>query len=75
MILVVGATGLVGQAVCLKLAERGEAVRALVRETSSADRVAAYARSVLTPGREREGVAGATGGPVRQPPGARCAGL
>ncbi len=35
MILVVGATGLVGAEVCQKLRKRGEAVRALVRTTSS----------------------------------------
>lgn len=40
MVLVVGATGLVGSAVCRKLVERGENVRALVRTTSSKDRVA-----------------------------------
>src|SRR5262249_24218779 len=39
MVLVVGATGLVGNAVCQKLAARGETVRALVRETSSNERV------------------------------------
>jgi uncharacterized protein YbjT (DUF2867 family) len=39
MILVVGATGLVGSAVCQKLAQRRERVRALVRSTSSAERV------------------------------------
>jgi uncharacterized protein YbjT (DUF2867 family) len=41
MILVVGATGLVGGAICQKLAERGEKVRALVRGTSSIERVEA----------------------------------
>ena len=41
MILVVGATGLVGGAVCEKLARRGEKVRALVRATSSQERTAA----------------------------------
>jgi uncharacterized protein YbjT (DUF2867 family) len=41
MILVVGATGLVGGAICQKLAERGEKVRALVRGTSSKERVEA----------------------------------
>src|SRR3954468_10707887 len=40
MVLVVGATGLVGSAVCQKLAERGEKVRALVRATSSPERLA-----------------------------------
>ena len=35
MVLVVGATGLVGSEVCRKLASRGEKVRALVRATSS----------------------------------------
>ncbi len=41
MILVAGATGLVGSAVCQKLAARGEKVRALVRGTSSKEKVAA----------------------------------
>jgi uncharacterized protein YbjT (DUF2867 family) len=41
MVLVVGATGLVGSAVCEKLAQRGEKVRALVRRTSSEERIAA----------------------------------
>lgn len=41
MVLVVGATGLVGSAVCEKLAGRGEKVRALVRATSSKERTAA----------------------------------
>ena len=40
-ILVVGATGLVGSVVCQKLAERGEKVRALVRTTSSNEKVEA----------------------------------
>jgi uncharacterized protein YbjT (DUF2867 family) len=40
MILVVGATGLVGTEVCRRLTKRGEKVRALVRTTSSADKVA-----------------------------------
>lgn len=39
MILVVGATGLVGNEVCQRLRRRGEAVRALVRPTSSNDRL------------------------------------
>jgi uncharacterized protein YbjT (DUF2867 family) len=39
MVLVVGATGLVGSAICQKLAERGEKVRALVRATSSKETV------------------------------------
>jgi uncharacterized protein YbjT (DUF2867 family) len=39
MILVVGATGLLGSAVCRKLVERGEQVKALVRNSSSRDRV------------------------------------
>ncbi len=39
MILVVGATGLVGAEVCRKLAARGEAVRALVRSTSAKEKV------------------------------------
>jgi uncharacterized protein YbjT (DUF2867 family) len=41
MILVVGATGLVGSEVCQRLTRRGEAVRALVRVTSSRDKVEA----------------------------------
>ncbi len=41
MVLVVGATGLVGMAVCEKLSSRGEKVRALVRETSTKDKLAA----------------------------------
>ena len=39
MVLVVGATGLVGSEVCQRLVRRGERVRALVRETSSKDKV------------------------------------
>jgi uncharacterized protein YbjT (DUF2867 family) len=39
MILVVGATGLVGSEVCQRLIGRGEAVRALVRRTSSSEKV------------------------------------
>lgn len=39
MILVVGATGLVGSEVCRRLAARGERVRALVRTTSSQEKV------------------------------------
>ena len=39
MILVVGATGLVGGEVCKKLASRGEKVRALVRTTSAKEKV------------------------------------
>ena len=41
MVLVVGATGLVGGEVCRKLAEQGEKVRALVRATSSVERIEA----------------------------------
>ena len=33
MILVVGSTGMVGHEVCLRLLQRGERVRALVRQT------------------------------------------
>lgn len=40
-ILVVGATGLVGSAVCQKLAERGEKVRALVRTASPHEKLEA----------------------------------
>jgi len=39
MILVVGATGLVGNAVCHRLRKLGEPVRALVRATSSKDKI------------------------------------
>jgi uncharacterized protein YbjT (DUF2867 family) len=45
MVLVVGATGLVGSEVCEKLARRGEKVRALVRGTSSKERIAALQSS------------------------------
>lgn len=41
MVLVVGATGLVGSEICKKLSRRGEKVRALVRDTSSPERIAA----------------------------------
>jgi uncharacterized protein YbjT (DUF2867 family) len=41
MVLVVGATGLVGSEVCQKLAKGGEKVRALVRTTSSKEKVEA----------------------------------
>jgi len=41
MILVVGATGMVGREICRRLAERGEPARALVRTSSDPDRVAA----------------------------------
>lgn len=41
MVLVVGATGLVGGAVCQKLAARGEKVRVIARTTSSKEKVAA----------------------------------
>jgi uncharacterized protein YbjT (DUF2867 family) len=41
MILVAGASGLVGSAVCQKLAGRGEKVRALVRATSALERLEA----------------------------------
>jgi uncharacterized protein YbjT (DUF2867 family) len=59
MILVVGATGLVGSDVCRKLSARGEQVRGLVRVTSSQEKrvietfgltltnVDQYARGVL----------------------------
>jgi uncharacterized protein YbjT (DUF2867 family) len=45
MILVVGATGLVGAEVCQRLIKRGEAVRALVRATSSKETVEALRSS------------------------------
>ena len=45
MILVVGATGLVGSEVCRRLMRRGERVRALVRETSSKEKVEALRSS------------------------------
>ena len=41
MILVAGATGLVGSAVCQELARRGETVRALVRATSAKEKLEA----------------------------------
>jgi uncharacterized protein YbjT (DUF2867 family) len=41
MILVAGATGLVGNAVCQELARRGEKVRALVRSTSAKEKLEA----------------------------------
>lgn len=40
MILVVGATGLVGMEVCQRLRDRGEEVRALVRSTSATEKTA-----------------------------------
>lgn len=39
MVLIVGATGLVGGEICKKLAKKGEKVRALVRSTSSKEKV------------------------------------
>jgi uncharacterized protein YbjT (DUF2867 family) len=39
MVLVVGATGLLGSAVCEKLIDRGEKVRAIVRSTSAREKV------------------------------------
>jgi uncharacterized protein YbjT (DUF2867 family) len=45
MILVVGATGLVGGAICQKLADRGEKVRAIIRATSAKERVEALRSS------------------------------
>jgi uncharacterized protein YbjT (DUF2867 family) len=39
MVLVAGATGLVGNEICQKLAKRGEKVRALVRATSAKEKV------------------------------------
>jgi len=47
MVLVVGATGLVGGAVCEKLVDRGEKVRALVRGTRWNERVGAIRSSGL----------------------------
>jgi uncharacterized protein YbjT (DUF2867 family) len=41
MILVVGATGLLGSRICERLRANGQAVRALVRKTSNPDKVAA----------------------------------
>jgi uncharacterized protein YbjT (DUF2867 family) len=57
MILVAGATGLVGGDICRRLLERGEAVRALVRGTSDPARVAAL----------REGGAETALGDLRDP--------
>src|SRR5882724_8466403 len=45
MVLVVGATGLVGSDVCEKLARRGEKVRALVRRTSAEEKIASLKTS------------------------------
>ncbi len=45
MILVVGATGLLGTEICRRLARRGEKVRGLVRTTSSAEKVDLLRRS------------------------------
>jgi len=44
MILVVGATGLVGSEICQRLAGRGEKVRGLIRATSSPEKVEALRR-------------------------------
>lgn len=44
MILVVGATGMVGSEICQRLAERGEKVRALARVTSSTEKVESLRR-------------------------------
>jgi NADH dehydrogenase len=41
VILVVGATGLLGSEICRRLREEGESVRALVRETSAPEKLAA----------------------------------
>ena len=40
MILVVGATGILGNEICRQLASRGDSVRALVRRTSNPERIA-----------------------------------
>jgi uncharacterized protein YbjT (DUF2867 family) len=45
MILVAGATGLVGSEICQRLARRGEPVRALVRVTSSKEKIEALRSS------------------------------
>jgi uncharacterized protein YbjT (DUF2867 family) len=45
MVLVVGATGLVGSEVCQRLMRRGEPVRALVRATSSEEKIEALRSS------------------------------
>jgi uncharacterized protein YbjT (DUF2867 family) len=45
MILVVGATGLVGTEICQRLARTGESVRALVRKTSAAEKIDALRSS------------------------------
>ena len=44
MILVVGATGLLGSEICRQLASRGDRVRALVRRTSNPERVSELAQ-------------------------------
>ena len=45
MVLVVGATGLVGSELCQRLTRRGESVKALVRATSSKDKIEALRSS------------------------------
>ena len=45
MVLVAGATGLVGCGVCERLVQRGEKVRALIRDTSSKEKMAALQAS------------------------------
>jgi uncharacterized protein YbjT (DUF2867 family) len=45
MILVAGATGMLGSAICRRLRDRGETVRGLTRSTSAADKVAALEKA------------------------------
>ena len=69
MILVVGATGLLGMDVCERLAKRGEAVRALVRATSAPEKrtrlqeigVELAEGDLKTPGTLKQACAGVTG--------------
>ncbi len=68
MVLVVGATGLVGSEVCRRLLQNGEAVRAFVRTTSSPEKVASlaalgveiYAGDLKDPGSVADACYGAT---------------
>ena len=81
MVLVVGATGLLGSAVCQRLLERGKKVRALVRPTSSEQKVRALRSSsqlnARRPRRIRGGsapLAGACWIPSFRLPPRRCRG-
>jgi uncharacterized protein YbjT (DUF2867 family) len=50
MILVVGATALAGNEVCQKLAQRGAKVRALVRPSSSQEKMGSVKRAACPKG-------------------------